>query len=432
MTPSARIAAAIELSDSISSERPADVMVGSYFRSRRYIGSKDRADIAERVYRILRHRARIGWWLDRSQHADTARAQVIAELALIGNLPAAEIVELFDGTRYGPAPLEDGELALVAALEGQALAHPEMPAATLAECPGWAADGLQPAFGDQFAGELSALLQPAPFDLRVNESKAKRDGIAKSLRKDGLEVIPTPLSPVGLRVAGRPPLAGHKLYREGVIEVQDEGSQIVALLVDAQPGQQVADFCAGAGGKALAIAARMQGKGRVVACDVDERRLSRAKERLHRSSLHNIETKLLRSQRDPWISKQKGKFDRVLVDAPCTGSGAWRRHPDARWRPVDLPELTALQGRILDGAARLVKPGGLLVYATCSLLPEENEQRISAFLIDHASFETLPIQELWGQAIGGDCPTTKPNLLLTPARHGTDGFFVAVLRRLGP
>ena len=429
MTPSARIAAAIQLLETLSVDRPADVMVTAYFRSRRYIGSKDRADIAERVYRALRHRARFGWWLDRLGQADSARARMIVELALLGASRAAAIAELFDGSRYGPEPFAEAEQTLAAALDGQPIEHPDMPTAIRVECPAWAAEPLQSAFGNQFAAELSALLQPAPFDLRVNELKAKRDGIAQSLRKDGLEVAPTPLSPVGLRVSGRAPLAGHRLTSGGVIEVQDEGSQIVALLLDAKPGQQVADFCAGAGGKALAIAARMQGKGRVVACDVDERRLSRAKERLHRSGLNNIETKVLRSERDPWISRQKGKFDRVLVDAPCTGSGAWRRHPDARWRPVDLPELTALQGRILDGAARLVKPGGLLVYATCSLLPAENEDRIAAFLADHRDFETLPIQELWARGIGGDCPTAKPTLLLTPARNGTDGFFVAAMRR---
>lgn len=429
MTPSARIAAAIELLDGLSAERPAESMIGAYFRSRRFIGSKDRADIAERVYRTLRHRARIGWWLDRLGHPVSARAEVLAELALVGARPAAEVAGLFDGSRYGPEPLTDAERALVDGLHGRSPDDPEMPAATRAECPSWAAEALQSAFGGRFEAEMAALLRPAPFDLRVNELRAERDGIAESLRKEGLEVAPTPLSPIGLRVAGRPPLAGHRLYREGVIEVQDEGSQIVALLVDAHPGQQIADFCAGAGGKALAVAARMRGKGRVVACDIDARRLSRAKERLHRSGLDNIETRLLRSERDPWISRQKGKFDRVLVDAPCTGSGAWRRHPDARWRPVDLAGLTALQGRILDGAARLVKPGGLLVYATCSLLPDENDERVAAFQADHPDFEIVPVAELWPRAVGGDCPTADPMLLLTPARHGTDGFFAAILRR---
>lgn len=450
MTPAARIAATIELFDQITdTDRPADSVIAPFFRKRRFIGSKDRNDIAERIYRLLRHHARLGWWLETLGHADGPRARVLVELALGEGLTAADLAARFDGSQYGPEPLSEQECALVAglgsppldhpvtveeqaiadALEYQPVDHPHMPVRVLCECPDWAADDFA-AFGpDDFHWELGALLRPAPFDLRVNEHKAERDSVAASLRKDGLEVAPTPLSPVGLRVTGRPPLVGHRLYRDGVIEVQDEGSQLVALLVDAQPGQQVADFCAGAGGKALAIAARMRGKGRVVACDVNAGRLARAKERLHRSGLHNIETKLLRSERDPWISRQKGKFDRVLVDAPCSGSGAWRRHPDSRWRPVDLPELAALQGRILDGAARLVKPGGLLVYATCSLLRTENEQRIAAFLADHADFETVPICSLWDRAVGGECPTSQQSLLLTPARNGTDGFFVAAVGR---
>ena len=430
MTPSARIAASIELLDLLAgSGRPADVEMATYFRARRFIGSKDRSDIAERVYRLLRHRARIGWWLDRLSHPDEPRARVIAELLLSNGLSAEEAAQRFDGSRYGPEPLSEPERKLADALDGQAAAPADMPAAIRCECPDWAAGSLQAAFGERFEDELSALLAPAPFDLRVNAFKADREGIAESLRKDDIDVSPTPLSPVGLRVAGRSPLAGHRFYREGVVEVQDERSQIVALLLDARPGQQVVDFCAGAGGKALAVAAGMQGKGRVVACDVDGSRLSRSKERLHRSGLHNIETKLLRSERDPWISRQKGKFDRVLVDAPCSGSGAWRRHPDARWRPVDLPELTDLQDRILAGASRLTKPGGLLVYATCSLLPDENQHRVDAFLRAHGDYEPVPVREVWSGAIGGECPTTDSTLLLTPARHGTDGFFVAVLRR---
>ncbi len=433
MTPDARIAATIELLTEIGdTDRPAEAAVQAFFRSRRYVGSKDRADIAERIYRLLRHHARLGWWLERVGVEDGPRSRVAAELVLGEGLTAVEAAGRFEGGRYAPAPLTGDERRLVAALDGQPLDHVEMAVKVLHECPDWAADQFG-AFGpDDFGWELRALLQPAPFDLRVNEVKADRDSILDALRRDGIAVEPTPYSPIGLRVSGRPPLAGHRLYRAGVIEVQDEGSQLVALLTDARPGQQVVDFCAGAGGKALALGACMQGKGRVVASDVHAGRLSRAKERLHRSGLDNIETRLLRSERDPWISRQKGKFDRVLVDVPCSGSGTWRRHPDARWRPVDLPALTELQGRILAGAARLVRPGGRLVYSTCTLLAAENQDVVGAFLADHPEFESESVTEIWRQVLGGECPAygaPRPDLLLTPARHGTDGFYVAALRR---
>lgn len=435
MTPAARVAATIELLDQIAAaERPADGVVAAFFRARRYVGSKDRHDIAERVYAVLRHRARLGWWLDRLQHADEPRARTIAELMLGEGLAQGEVAARFDGSRYGPEPLTEPEGALVAALGSGPLDHPDMPERVRGECPDWAAGAFAALGADDFVFELAALLRPAPFDLRVNEMKGKRHRVAESLRRSGIVVEPTPLSPVGLRVAGRPPLAGHRLVRDGVVEVQDEGAQLAALLVDARPGQQVVDFCAGAGGKALALGARMAGKGRVVACDVSEARLARAKERLHRSGLDNIETRLLASERDGWIRRQKGKFDRVLVDAPCSGSGTWRRHPDARWRPVHLEALTDLQGRILNSASRLVAPGGRLIYVTCSLLPAENEERVTAFLADHGEFQSVPVADIWREAIGGDCPMwgpPAPYLQLTPARHGTDGFFIAVLRRTG-
>ncbi len=433
MTPAARIAATIELLAEIgAADRPADAVVSAFFRARRYVGSKDRTDIAERIYRLLRHHARLGWWLERAGGAGSPRSRVIAELILGESQSAADTAARFDGSRYAPDPLTDEDRALIAALDGGSLDHADMPVKVLHECPDWATEGFG-AFGpDDFGWELQALLRPAPFDLRVNAHKAERDRVADSLRKDGIEVAPTPLSPVGLRVTGRPPLAGHRLYRDGVIEVQDEGSQLVALLTDARPGQQVVDFCAGAGGKALALGAGMRGKGRVVACEVHAGRLARAKERLHRSGLDNVETRPLRSERDPWISRQKGKFDRVLVDAPCSGSGTWRRHPDARWRDVDIPELTALQRRILDGAARLVRPGGRLVYATCTLLAAENQDVVDGFLADHPDFQPESVSDIWREVLGGDCPAfgaPRSDLLLTPARHGTDGFYVAALTR---
>jgi len=272
----------------------------------------------------------------------------------------------------------------------------------------------------------------ASTDLRVNTLKATREEAIAAMKAEGITAAPTQLSPVGLRVHGRPPLATLQCFKDGLIEVQDEGSQLVALLADARPGMRVADFCAGAGGKTLAIAAQMRNKGKIVACDVLEGRIDRAAVRFNRAGVHNVERKALSSERDQWVKRHAGTFDRVLVDAPCTGTGTWRRNPDAKWKltPEDVAELEQVQRNILDSAWRLVKPGGRLIYATCSLLAEENEAQIEAFLAAHADFKPVPVGEVWPGAVGGDCPATSATLSLTPAQHGTDGFFAAVLERV--
>jgi len=430
MTPAARTAAAIELLEAVeASPRPADAVITGWFRQRRYVGAKDRTAIGDRVYAVLRHRLRLEWWLVRAGAPVAPRTLAIAWLVLGEALEVSALVVLFDGSLYAPAPMDEAERALIAALPPGRIDHPDMPEAVRVECPEWAAPSLQAAFGDRFTEELAALLAPAPVDLRVNEQVARRDDALARLRVDGIESAPTPYSPVGIRVAGHPPLAGHPLFRGGAIEIQDEGSQLVALLVGARPGDQVVDFCAGAGGKALALAARMANKGRVVACDVAAERLERGRERLHRSHVNNIEPRVLSGERDRWVARQKGKFDRVLIDAPCSNSGAWRRHPEARRRPVDLEALAAVQDSILDSACRLVKPGGRLVYATCSLLPEENEARLEAFLGRHAEFRPVPVEQAWRDAGLGEAPAAGRDLRLTPARHGTDAFYVAVMDR---
>jgi 16S rRNA (cytosine967-C5)-methyltransferase len=234
-----------------------------------------------------------------------------------------------------------------------------------------------------------------------------------------------------MRVEGRPPLSTRKAFLDGLVEVQDEGSQLVALLAEAAPGMRVCDFCAGAGGKSLAIAAAMGNRGHIVACDISGPRLDGATRRLRRAGVHNVERKHLDSERDQWVKRHAGGFDRVLVDAPCSGTGTWRRNPDGKWSltPEDINELVALQQRILDSAARLVKPGGRLIYATCSLLPAENERQAEAFLAGRSGFKALRVPEIWARAIGGECPSGNTYLHLSPARHSTDGFFVAVFER---
>jgi 16S rRNA (cytosine967-C5)-methyltransferase len=272
--------------------------------------------------------------------------------------------------------------------------------------------------------------------LRVNSLKATRGEAIGALAESGIVAMPTKLSPLGLRVEGRPPLATLPSFRNGLIEVQDEGSQLVALLTGTRPGMRVVDFCAGAGGKTLAMAAQMRNKGHSVACDVLHGRIERAATRLNRAGVHNVERRGLISERDPWVKRHAGGFDRVLVDAPCSGVGTWRRNPDAKWRlsAQELGELVELQRRILASAARLVKPGGRLAYATCSLLPAENGAQVSWFLEQHPEFAALPIGRVWAETVGemaeaGDCPASDSALRLTPGMHGTDGFFVAILER---
>lgn len=410
MLPPARASAAIEALDEIAQKRqPADVVLGEFFRSRRFIGSKDRASIASAVYDLLRHYARIGWWLEKHGMVGTPRARLLAWLALTDEDPAA----LFTGVGYAQHPLSDDEKKLAAELKGKSFENDEMPEAVRLECPPWAEESLRNSLGENFPRELTALREAASVDLRINLAKGTREQIRKALAGEGIETEFTQHSPLGLRVHGRPQLGASPAFKAGMVEVQDEGSQCVAELVDAKPGMQVVDFCAGAGGKTLAIAAAMNNKGRVIACDVHENRLKRAALRFRRAGLHNIETRVLSTESDPWVKRHKAMFDRVLVDAPCTGTGVWRRNPDARWRPLGpgLSELAPLQGKILESAARLVKPGGLLVYATCSLLNEENSDQIAKFLESHKDF------------------TETKSLTLTPAKDNTDGFFASVLTR---
>jgi 16S rRNA (cytosine967-C5)-methyltransferase len=298
--------------------------------------------------------------------------------------------------------------------------------------PAWLRPHLEAALGAALPQEMAAMGGEAPLDLRVNLLKAEgRRTVREALATEGVRAQPTPLSPVGLRVRERIPLATMASFKEGLIEVQDEGSQLAALLADARPGMRVVDFCAGAGGKTLALAAQMRNQGHLIACDVSERRLERATQRLRRAGASIVQRHPLSSARDQWVKRHKGGFDRVFVDAPCTGTGTWRRNPDAKWRlaPKDLEELVALQAEILDSAQRLVKPGGRLVYVTCSLLIEEDERQVEAFLAGHPDFSLLPVQEVWAETIGKECPVEAPMLRLTPARNGTDGFFAALLAR---
>lgn len=433
MTPGARAQAAIELLDAIEAARgPADQCAQHYFRSRRFIGAKDRAAISGLVYGVLRHRAQLDWWHERiAGGRGTARSRVIAALLLLGGWTTATLAAAFDGDRFRPSVLSMREQAYADALDGRSLDHPEQPPHVRANLPEWVYAELRARFGEETPAELAAMQEEAPLDLRVNRLRTDQEAAQRALAAEGIRAEPTELAQSGLRVAGRHPLSASDAYREGLIEIQDEGSQIAAALVDARPGMRVCDFCAGAGGKTLALAAAMENAGRIIACDTVARRLDGATSRLRRAGVSNVERRLLATERDPWVKKHKASFDRVLVDAPCTGTGTWRRNPDARWflTPTDLDELVAKQRRILDSAARLVRPGGRLVYVTCSLLAREDEEQVRHFLSTHPDFRPLPVSAIWEATIGSACPESTEFLVLTPRRQGTDGFFVAVLER---
>jgi 16S rRNA (cytosine967-C5)-methyltransferase len=441
MTPGARIAAAIEiLAEIAAGAEPADAVTDSYYRQRRYAGAKDRRLVNKRVYDVLRRRARLDWWIARagSPLEASPRTRVIADLALADKAGPQTIAELFSGGTHCPAPLTADERSLAEALAGRPLTHhSEMPDWVALEYPEWLDRPLRAAFGKRLKQEMTVLNQPAPVDLRVNTLKSTWEEARDSLAAEHVATEPTPLSPLGLRLKGAARLGGTRAYKTGLVDIQDEGAQLVSLLADARPGMVVVDFCAGAGGKTLALAAAMgEGgrlRGRLIACDVFARRLQRMEERLARAGAVGVERRVLATEEDAWVAENAGVADRVLLDVPCSGSGTWRREPDAKWRlgAIEFREFVATQRRILESARRLVKPGGRLAYATCSLLPEENERQIEWFLDAHPGFEPLPVDAIWRQTIGGPEPPPGPLLRLSPAASGTDGFFLVVLERTG-
>jgi 16S rRNA (cytosine967-C5)-methyltransferase len=400
MTPAARTQAAIDILTGLDgTQQPVDRYLKDFFRARRYAGSKDRRAIAELVFEVLRHRSSLAHRMG----DDTARAQVIAALLAAGDDPAT----LFTGG-YGPEALTDAERAAIAA------APPAPPPHVAGEYPQWLEASLTRAFGDALPAEMAALQARAPVDLRVNTLKAVRPDVLAALQAEGFAAAPTPRSPIGIRIPpgeGSALLAKSPLFLSGAFEFQDEAAQLASLLADARPGMRVLDLAAGAGGKALALAAAMNNQGHILAFDDVAKRLAPLKERAERAGATCIT--LAEGRGGPLWGN--GKFDLVFLDAPCSGTGTWRRQPELRWRltPERLAELTGLQDWLLDDAARHTGPGGRLVYATCSLLPEENEDRITAFLSRNPAFSR----------------TQAVDFRASPAKTGTDGFFASVLER---
>ncbi|MBV1834056.1 RsmB/NOP family class I SAM-dependent RNA methyltransferase [Novacetimonas pomaceti] len=431
MTPSARLSATIDLLSAMEATpyRPADAVANSFFRERRYIGGGDRRAISARVWDILRHWRRLCWWIERAGAPVTPRSLTLA-MVVLARQDRMTPEELFSGERYAPTRLSAQESALCALLREQPLDHPEMPRPVRLEVPDWLLAHLDNAFGDQTEAELAAMGGEATLDLRANLLKTTREAARAALAEEGIVTRETALSPWGLRVAGRQPVTSTAAFRAGLIEIQDEGSQLIAAAIGAEPGMRVLDYCAGAAGKTLAMAMTMNNRGHIVACDVSEPRLEGAVRRLRRAGVHNAERHLL-VPGDKWARRRAGSFDRVLVDAPCTGTGTWRRNPDARLRlrESDLRELMEKQADILDRAAKLLRPGGRLVYATCSILPEENQNQIAAFVQRNPEFRMVTPPAVEG---GDGMPAgllVDGKMSLSPLRNGTDGFFAAIMER---
>ena len=431
MTPAARLSAAIELIQTIDTQRiPAAQALKEWGTAHRYAGSGDRAGISGLVWDVLRRRSSSAWLMD----DDTPRARVLGMLKLERGMDADAIATLCDGGRFAPEPLSDTEHAALTSrsLEGA-------PAYVAGDYPEWLDGYLAAVFGDDRVVEATAMASRAPLDLRVNTLKAKREKVLASLAH--LRAKPTQWAPIGLRIelsadARNPGIHAEEDFIKGAVEVQDEGSQLAALLSAARPGEQVIDLCAGAGGKTLALAAMMQGKGRLIATDHDKRQLAPIYERLSRAGVHNADVRTPKGEGDP-LADIKASADLVLIDAPCTGTGTWRRNPDAKWRmrPGALEVRLKDQIAVLDRAAALVKPGGRIAYITCSVLPPENGEQVRGFIARHPEFSVVPPDEtagvLWERAedFAQAALPSPEGWLMTPRRTGTDGFFVSVLRK---
>jgi len=396
-------------------DRPADAVLHEFFRAHRQLGAQDRAFVAESVYGVLRRKR----YLEQLLPEATPRAMLLAYLARVAGTSVRELTPL----------LRSGEMELLGRVK--ALELDDLPLAVRAELPDWIVERLRTRMTDEEILALGrALREPAPLDLRVNTVRARREEVLSALASSGIEARPTPYSPIGVRLKDKIAINRHPLFLNGAIEVQDEGSQLLGYVVAPRRGELVVDFCAGAGGKSLMLGALMHSHGRVYAFDVSVRRLAQFKPRLKRSGLSNLHPAVIANENDARVKRLAGRIDRVLVDAPCSGLGTLRRNPDLKWRqsPASLEELTRKQAAILQGAARLVKPGGRLVYATCSLLTEENEAIVDAFLTANPGFSLLDCaQILKAQRVDLD---TGRYLSLLPHVHGTDGFFAAALERV--
>jgi len=408
------IRSAAELLESIlAGNMPADRKMDSYFRMHRNMGVRDRGFVAETVYGCLRELRLLEYV------AASSFTQDVVACYLLANGYSARALE--ESGFHGKTRAMTERL--------RTLDKNNLPIVIKANMPDWLAERFLERFDvSDFLSMASALNQPAPIDIRVNTLKAEREKVREYLARDGFIFEPTPYSPVGLRRQDRTPLFHTKSFKDGLFEVQDEGSQLVSMLLEPMRQDMVVDFCAGSGGKTLHLGALMANRGSVYAFEISPKRLEKLKPRLKRSGLNNVRTVAISHERDARVQRLKSKIDRVLVDVPCSGTGTLRRNPDIKWREINLPELTEKQKRILAAAAELVKPGGRLVYATCSLLHEENDEIVDAFLTTHPEFRILPVGEILSRRhipLAADGPALR----LYPHQHQTDGFYAMALER---
>ncbi len=429
MQPGARLQAAIDVLSEIGARgRAASVVLADWGRAHRFAGAGDRAFIGNLVYDSLRRKQS----LSHAMQSEAPRAIALAALRRSWGFSPEEIAALCSGEGFSPEPLTPEEEKGLGVADLSAA-----PPWVQGDYPEWLHSSLSAAFGEDAIREGQALAERAPADLRVNILKATRDKVLKALTRHG--AVETPYSPLGVRLPPReggtrsPNVEADPAHGRGWFEVQDEGSQIAALLAGAGPRMQVADICAGAGVKTLALAAQLHNTGQIYAYDADAIRFRPIFERLKRAGARNVQT--LPPGEDSALDALEGRMDLVLIDAPCTGTGVWRRRPDAKWRltPAQLSERAGEQRALLSRAAPLVKPGGALAYVTCSLLPEENERQIEAFLESHPGFTPLDVTARAAAALSrpiqNRLPPGRPGLLLTPAQHETDGFYIALLGR---
>lgn len=426
-----QVAAAIEILTSIEqNHRPASITLNDWGRSHRFAGSRDRSVIGTIVFDALRRKSSLGWLMA----DDSPRALVLGVLRHVWELDTDAIAALCDGSQFAPTPLSEDELAR---LRGADINPAEMPRHVAADMPEWLFDDVYTARFERTVAIGRALAERAPIDIRVNTLKADRERVLKALQKYG--AAPTPYSPVGVRIPApgpqekNPNVEAEAAHGKGWFEVQDEASQIATLMSGAGPRLQVLDLCAGSGGKTLGLAALMQNTGQIFAYDSDKQRLRPIFERLKRSGARNVQ--VITAGDTDALDALAGKMDVVFADAPCSGSGVWRRRPDSKWRltPEALMQRVGEQRAVLDHAATLVRPGGALVYATCSILPAENGQQTRSFLEKHENFVARPWQEAWESGGLGALPENGADglaLQLDPAFHGTDGFYISILQRV--
>ncbi len=428
MRPGARIKAATEVLDAIlGRHQPVAIALADWGKAHRFAGSGDRNAIGGIVYDALRRRASIAWALG----SDSPRVLAIGAAQSALALQPHEVIAACDGSDWAPEALTEAEQA------GLTRPLDDAPDHVRADIPEWLWPGFERIYGASAVAEGQAMAQRAPADLRVNTLKSMREKVLKALQEYGAE--PTPYSPIGVRVPApqgpirTPNLQAEAAFQAGWFEIQDEGSQLVALLSGAGPRLQVLDLCAGGGGKTLAMAAAMQNTGQIYAYDQDRMRLKPIFDRIKRAGVRSVQ--ILRAGDEKALLALGPRFDTVLVDAPCTGTGTWRRKPDAKWKlkARNLEERQAEQSALLDQAATLVKPGGRLVYVTCSVLPEENTDQAAAFVSRTTGFDVLPFGDVWRAALATEPPVSADGrmdtLTLTPGQHGTDGFFFAVFTK---